>query len=104
MTYANSAERSDLIAGLRALADFLESRLEIPAPRWTEVMVFLPASADSEKTAEIDAIAALIGAASTIRPRTAATTPRRAASALCNTARSRSRQAHATTRTRRRER
>ena len=63
MTYANSAERSDLIAGLRALADFLESRLEIPAPRWTEVMVFPPASADSEKTAEIDAIAALIGAA-----------------------------------------
>jgi hypothetical protein len=63
MTYANPGERSELIAGLRELADFLESRLEIPAPRWTDVMVFPPASRDSEKTAEIDAIAALIGAA-----------------------------------------
>ena len=32
MTYADPAERRDLISGLRALADFLEDSPEIPAP------------------------------------------------------------------------
>ncbi len=32
MTYADSTERAALIGGLRALADYLESNPEIPAP------------------------------------------------------------------------
>jgi hypothetical protein len=32
MTYANAEERSDLISGLRELADFLEQNPEVPAP------------------------------------------------------------------------
>jgi len=32
MTYANAKERSDLISGLRELADFLEQNPEVPAP------------------------------------------------------------------------
>jgi len=62
MTYANHPERNELIAGLRALADWLESRPEIPAPRWADVMVFPSTSTDSEMTAEVDEIATLIGA------------------------------------------
>ena len=42
MTYANPAERRDLISGLRALADFLEDNPEIPAPFSADVLVFPP--------------------------------------------------------------
>jgi hypothetical protein len=62
MTYANAEERSSLISGLRALAGFLEQNPEVPAPRWADLMVFPPASTDQEMKAEIDTIAALIGA------------------------------------------
>jgi hypothetical protein len=62
MTYANAEERSDLISGLRELADFLEQNPEVPAPRWADLMVFPPASTDREMKAGIDAVAALIGA------------------------------------------
>jgi hypothetical protein len=62
MTYSNAEERSSLIAGLRDLADFLEGDPEVPAPRWADVMVFPPHGTDVELKAEIDAIAALIGA------------------------------------------
>lgn len=62
MTYANAGERSSLISGLRELADFLEQNPEVPAPRWADLMVFPPASTDQEMKAEIDKIAALIGA------------------------------------------
>lgn len=61
MTYGNAEERSSLIAGLHDLADFLERRPEVPAPRWTDVMVFPPHSTDVEMKAAIDAIAALVG-------------------------------------------
>lgn len=63
MTYANTEERRNLISGLRELADFLERNPEVPAPRWADLMVFPPASTDQEMKAEIDTIAALIGAA-----------------------------------------
>jgi hypothetical protein len=62
MTYASAEERSGLIYGLRELADFLEQKPEVPAPRWADLMVFPPASTDQEMKAEIDTIAALIGA------------------------------------------
>ena len=62
MTYANPAERRDLISGLRALADFLEDNPEIPAPFCSEVLVFPPRVSDEDGRAEIDRIAAIIGA------------------------------------------
>lgn len=62
MTYANATERGSLIAGLRALADFLEKSPDVPAPRWTDVMVFPPTRTDREMRAEIDRIAVLTGA------------------------------------------
>jgi len=63
MSYANADERGSLIAGLRALAGFLEEHPDIPAPRWTDVLVFPPDSSDAEAQSEVAAIAALIGAA-----------------------------------------
>jgi hypothetical protein len=62
MTYADAFERSDLIAGLRALADFLTEHPDVPAPRWTDVMVF-PDGSDAEIRAEVDDIAMRIGTA-----------------------------------------
>jgi hypothetical protein len=61
MTYANSAERQALISGLRALADFLESNPDVPAPTYTDVLVFPPFTSDAEKRREIDVIASRIG-------------------------------------------
>jgi hypothetical protein len=61
MTYANAVERQALISGFRALADFLESNPEVPAPAYTDVLVFLPFASDVEKRREIDVIALLIG-------------------------------------------
>jgi hypothetical protein len=61
MTYANAVERQALISGFRALADFLESNPEVPAPAYTDVLVFPPFASDVEKRREIDVIASLIG-------------------------------------------
>ena len=61
MAYANAGERCSLIAGLRALATFLEDHPGVPAPRWTDVLVFPPASTDREMQRAVDTIAALIG-------------------------------------------
>jgi len=60
--YANSEERAGLIAGLRELAEYLDQNLDVPAPRWTDVLVFPPAGSDAEMFTEIDAIASRIGA------------------------------------------
>jgi hypothetical protein len=62
MTYANLEERSSLIAGLRDLADFLKGNPEAPVPRWADVLVFPLTGTDIEMKAEIDTIAALVGA------------------------------------------
>ena len=56
-----SHRRAALIAGLRALASYLESNPDMPAPRFTDVMVFPADGTDAELRAEIDAIAARIG-------------------------------------------
>jgi hypothetical protein len=61
VNHATSDERSQLVAGLRQLADFLEAKTEVPAPRWAEVYVFPLSPADDEMKCEIDSIAALIG-------------------------------------------
>lgn len=60
--YATDDERARLIAGFRALADFLKDHPDVPAPRWADVMVFPPDGTDDEMRAEIDAIAARIEA------------------------------------------
>jgi hypothetical protein len=59
--YPNPEERANFAAGLRALAEFIESRPEIPAPWSADVMVFPPGGSDAERRAEIDAIASRIG-------------------------------------------
>ena len=61
MTYANATERQALIGGLRELADFLESNPDIPAPAYTDVIVFPPFASDARKRREIDTIASRIG-------------------------------------------
>lgn len=61
MAYAKAGERSSLIAGLRALATFLEDHPDVPAPRWADVMVFPADCTDHEAQVEVDTIAALIG-------------------------------------------
>jgi hypothetical protein len=59
MTYASAFERRDLINGLRALAEFLESNPDVPAPPDTVLFVFPPSldRDDQERRAEIDIIA-----------------------------------------------
>jgi hypothetical protein len=61
MTYADITERTALISGLRALADYLESNPEIPAPSYSDVVAFPPDSECPTVRAEIDAIAARLG-------------------------------------------
>jgi len=51
MTYASPPQRQALISGLRALADFLESNPDVPAPEYTDVLVFPPSASDAEKGA-----------------------------------------------------
>ena len=60
--YANTGERARLIAGFRALADFLQDHPDVPAPHWADVMVFPPDATNEKMRAEIDQIAAGIGA------------------------------------------
>lgn len=68
MTYANPAERQELISGLRELAGFLENNPEVPAPKYAYVIVFPPHASDAENRSEIDVIAARIGSGIEISP------------------------------------
>ena len=69
MTYANAIERQALISAFRELADFLESNPEVPAPKYTDVLVFpLHADSDAGQRSEIDVIASLIGSGIEISP------------------------------------
>ena len=62
MSYCpNPEHRARLVTGLRALAEFIESRPDVPAPWSAGVMVFPPGGSDTEKRAKIDAIASRIG-------------------------------------------
>lgn len=60
--YATTEQRSRLVAGLRALAEFIESSPEVPAPVTAGVLVFPPEGNDNRKRMEIDVIASRIGA------------------------------------------
>jgi hypothetical protein len=59
--YANGQERVRLIAGLRDLAEFLDQNPQIPAPPYTNLLVFPPRGTDAEMFAEVDVIAEQIG-------------------------------------------
>ena len=61
MTYSDPTERAALIAGLRELADYLESTPEMPAPAYPVIYMFPSASKWTVMRAEIDAAAALLG-------------------------------------------
>ena len=61
MTYASATERQALISGLRELAGFLEGNPDVPAPAYTDLLIFPPGVSDDEKKREIDVIASLIG-------------------------------------------
>lgn len=68
MTYATIAERQVFISGLRKLADFLEGNPEVPAPLYTDVLVFPPHDSHAQDRSEIDMIASLIGSRIEISP------------------------------------
>jgi hypothetical protein len=59
--YANSDQRDRLIAGLRELAEFLGQNPQVPAPCFTDVLVFPHGETDAEMFAEIDLIAGQLG-------------------------------------------
>jgi hypothetical protein len=61
MSFADPIRRAALIGGLRALADYLESNPDVPAPKYTEVYTFPPDGECAVMRAEIDAAAALLG-------------------------------------------
>ncbi len=71
MTYSNTDQRAEFIAGLRALADFLEVRPEVPAPTSTAVTAFPRKDSDAAMFAEV---AAFLGTRSTPRTSGTATT------------------------------
>jgi hypothetical protein len=60
--YASPEQRIRLVAGLRALAEFIESNPSVPMPATGDVMVFPAGGTDEQERAEIDTIATLIGA------------------------------------------
>lgn len=63
MTCADESRlRAELITGLLDLAVFLESHPDVPTPHSADLLVFPADGTDDEKRAEIDAIAARIGA------------------------------------------
>jgi hypothetical protein len=61
MNHADSTERSALISGLRALADYLESNPEVPAPAYPVVYTFPSADDWAQMRVGIDATAARLG-------------------------------------------
>lgn len=66
--YDNPERRARLVAGLRALAEYIESRPDVPAPWSADVMVFPTPGSNAEMCAEIDAIGSRIGTESRWTP------------------------------------
>jgi hypothetical protein len=59
------ARRAGVIAGLRALADFLETHPDLPVPSMPELTVFPRGESDAEERAAVDAIAVTLGVPAT---------------------------------------
>jgi len=63
MTYANANDRTRFIAGLRTLAEYLESKPDVPTPsHGASILVFPPYGRNDEQRAEIDAISTRLNA------------------------------------------
>jgi hypothetical protein len=61
--YANTIDRERFIAGLRALAEYLESKPDVPTPRHGATILVFPLQGTNEgRRAEIDAIATRVNA------------------------------------------
>jgi hypothetical protein len=60
--YPTPRQREQFAAGLRALADYIESNPDVPCPWSADALVFPLGGNDAEKQAEIDAIGERIGA------------------------------------------
>jgi hypothetical protein len=61
MNHADSTQRAAIISGFRALADYLESNPEVPAPAHPVVHTFPPTGEWPQMCAEIDATASRLG-------------------------------------------
>lgn len=64
--FLDSGDRAATVAGLRALADFLETHPEVPAPgrHDTSIMLFTRCNTDTDEQAcraEVDRVAAALG-------------------------------------------
>ena len=68
MTHSDPTERAELIGGFRALADFLESNPEVPAPSYPAVYTFPPDGDWPAMRAEIGSIAGRLGVIARERP------------------------------------
>ncbi|MGP3919972.1 hypothetical protein [Nonomuraea sp. 10N515B] len=72
MNTAQRHHRSELTAGLRALATFLDSHPHVPVPKYGTVRVSVhtnydtDASSEAEAIAEVERIAALLGTTPTV--------------------------------------
>lgn len=66
MTYSDPAERAAFISGLRALADYLESTPQMPAPAYPVIYMFPSSGEWAVMRSEIDAAAALLGVIATV--------------------------------------
>ena len=74
MTYANPAERTALIDGFRALADFLESNPGAPTPSYADVYTFRQMATAVTCAPRLTPLRTR-SAPSHMRPPTASTTP-----------------------------
>ena len=61
MNHPDSAARAAIVSGFRALADYLESNPEVPAPAYPVIHTFPVARDWLKMRAEIDATAARLG-------------------------------------------
>lgn len=57
----NKPERTEMIRGLRELADYLESTEELPIPRSIEITYHAFGEDDAAERSEIDRIGAILG-------------------------------------------
>jgi hypothetical protein len=61
MAYSSPARRPLIIAGLRDLADLLETHPDLPLPYSVDITAFVPRAADRVMRAEVDRVANLLG-------------------------------------------
>lgn len=68
MSTTPTDQRAEFVAGLRALATFIESHPDLPVPPDADVSPYLGELGDAEKRAEVDRIAAVLGVEATVSP------------------------------------